>query len=96
MPIIGPDEVRKIADLARLRLTDAEASLFAGQLMRILDFMRQLEAVDTSAVAPLAGPLASVDSLRDDQPRPGLSAAQALANAPERHGDLFKVPPVLG
>ena len=92
---IDEAQVRHIAKLSRLKLTGAEVHLFAGQLAAILDYVRQLESVDAAGVEPLAHPLPAVNVVRADEPGVPLDSAQALANAPERTGRLFKVPAVL-
>jgi aspartyl-tRNA(Asn)/glutamyl-tRNA(Gln) amidotransferase subunit C len=88
-------EVRRIARLARLELTDEQVSQFAVQLSRILEYFEQLDEVDTEGVEPLAHPLPITDVTRDDEPRAGLSGEAALANAPQREGEFFRVPAVL-
>lgn len=88
-------QVRKIAKLARLHLSDAEVKLFGAQLGKILAYMEQLGEVRTEGVEPLAHPLSASDGLRDDEPRASLEVEAALANAPERHDGLFKAPPVI-
>jgi aspartyl-tRNA(Asn)/glutamyl-tRNA(Gln) amidotransferase subunit C len=93
--LIDEAQVRRIARLARLNLSEDEVRLFAGQLANILEYVRQIEALDTAGVELRAQPLAAADALRDDEPRGGLSQHQALANAPERHGDCFRVPSVI-
>lgn len=92
---IDPERVRQIARLARLNLSLVEAELFAGQLGHILDYFRQLETVDTRHVEPLAHPLTLTNVLRDDEPRPSLLQIDALAAAPQRERDFFRVPAVL-
>lgn len=92
---IDPERVRQIARLARLNLSQAEADQFADQLGHILDSFRQLEAVDTRHVEPLAHPLTLTNVLREDEPRPSLSQADALSAAPQRERDFFRVPAVL-
>ena len=87
--------VRRIAQLARLELTDDEARLLAGQLGTILDYFKQLDAVDTAGVQPLYHPHCEPGVPRDDIPQPGLTPAEALSNAPQRHNDFFAVPRVL-
>lgn len=87
--------VRRIAHLARLRVDDSEVRLFTAQLARILEYVKLLDSVDTSGVEPLAHPLPLSDVLRSDEIRPSLPVEQALANAPQRQGSLFKVPAVL-
>jgi len=91
------DEVRRIAALARLRLSPEEERTFAGQLSAILDHVRQLEELDVSAVEPMTHALAAGDapSLRPDAVEPGLSPDQALAAAPAREGTCFKVPRII-
>ncbi len=91
---IDETRVRHMARLARLALSETEVQLYAGQLGRILDYVQQLQAVDTRGVEPLAHPLPLTDVVRDDQPGPTLGDL-ALVNAPQREARFFKVPPVL-
>ena len=90
------DDVRKVARLARLDLPDADLPRVRDQLAAILGYVEQLRAVDTAGVEPLAHPLPVVNAFRDDEPRPSLPVAEALANAPARAGDYFAVPAVFG
>jgi aspartyl-tRNA(Asn)/glutamyl-tRNA(Gln) amidotransferase subunit C len=92
---IDESQVRHIAKLARLNLSDAEVHLFAGQLAEILNYFRQLEAVNTDGVEPLAHPLPLMNVDREDQPGLSFDTGTALANAPQREGAFFRVPPVL-
>ncbi|MCA9244346.1 MAG: Asp-tRNA(Asn)/Glu-tRNA(Gln) amidotransferase subunit GatC [Phycisphaerales bacterium] len=92
---ITPDTVRHIARLARLQLSDAEAVAFAPQLSRILEYVDQLGALDTSAVAPLNHPIELFDVTRADEPAPTLGADAALRNAPATIEGHFRVPKVL-
>jgi aspartyl-tRNA(Asn)/glutamyl-tRNA(Gln) amidotransferase subunit C len=98
MPAFTPDDVDRIAELARLALTDDERVLFARQLADILAYAEQIQKVDTSGIAPMSHVCASAESLRDDQERPGLPREDALAAGPDadRQAGLFKVPRVLG
>jgi aspartyl-tRNA(Asn)/glutamyl-tRNA(Gln) amidotransferase subunit C len=89
------DQVRWVAHLARLELSDDELETMTRQLSRILDYVDQLQQVNTEGVEPLAHPLPIHNIFRDDDPRPSLPVAEALANAPERHGDFYSVPAVL-
>jgi aspartyl-tRNA(Asn)/glutamyl-tRNA(Gln) amidotransferase subunit C len=86
--------VENVAKLARLALTEAEVERFTGQLSAILDAVAKLETVDTSGIGPTASILPLQDVLRDDVRRPGLKTEEALANAPDRDGDYFRVQPV--
>lgn len=88
-------QVRHIAKLARLSLSDAEVRLFAGQLAEILEYFQQLEAVNTERVEPLAHALPLTNVVRDDEPGRTFGTETALANAPQREGAFFRVPPVL-
>jgi aspartyl-tRNA(Asn)/glutamyl-tRNA(Gln) amidotransferase subunit C len=89
------EEVEHIAALARLRLTDAEKALYREQLSAILDYMAMLRRLDTAGIEPTATVLPLHSVLRADEPRPSLSPAELLANAPAAAGQLFQVPPVL-
>ena len=93
---IGEDDVRHVAKLSRLRLSDAEVTHFAGQLESILDYIAKLNELDVEGVEPLAHPLDVTNVLREDAERPGLTVEAALANAPDKSPPFFKVPKVLG
>lgn len=90
------EQVRHVAKLARLNCTDEEIATFTSQLSAILDYVTQLEEVDTTDVEPLAHCLAVQNVFRDDVVKPSLSNDEALANAPQRDGEFFTVPKVLG
>ncbi|MCS7238246.1 MAG: Asp-tRNA(Asn)/Glu-tRNA(Gln) amidotransferase subunit GatC [Thermoguttaceae bacterium] len=93
---IAPEEVRKVALLARLLLSEDEVAEMATQLSRILAYMEVLRSVDTSQVEPMAHPLELVNVFRDDKVRPGLAREEALKNAPKHDGECYLVPAVLG
>jgi aspartyl-tRNA(Asn)/glutamyl-tRNA(Gln) amidotransferase subunit C len=88
-------EVEHIAALARLDLTSEEAARFGEQLSAILDYVAQLQALDTAAIPPTSSVLPPRSVLRPDEPRPGLALDELLANAPQVAEDQFRVPPVL-
>ena len=90
------EQVRHVAHLARLKITDEEVHLFTRQLGAILEYVAQLEELDTADVEPLAHCLPVRNVLREDEIRPSLSNDQALQNAPQRDGEFFAVPKVLG
>ncbi len=90
------DEVRKVARLARLELTDAELAAMQPQLSAILEYVAQLQQLDTSGVDELAHPLPVTNVFRPDVLQPSLPVDEALANAPRRLGDYFAVPAVFG
>jgi aspartyl-tRNA(Asn)/glutamyl-tRNA(Gln) amidotransferase subunit C len=92
---LTPDDVRKIAHLARLELTDGELAILAPQLAIIVGYMEQLQQVPTEGVEPLAHALPVQNVFRDDEPAPSLPVEDALGNAPARRGPFFRVPAVL-
>lgn len=92
---IGKDDVRHVAELARLAVSDHELEGFAEQLSRILEAMDKLRALDTSGIEPTAHILPLRNAWREDEPRPGLINDEALANAPERDGPCFRVPKIV-
>lgn len=87
--------VRHVAHLARLSVSPEEVREYAEQLSRIIEYVEKLTEVDTAEVRPTAHPHTATDVFRQDQSRAGLTLDDALANAPDRHGDFFRVPPVL-
>ena len=96
MPHIGRDELERIASLARLSLSDAEAARLAGELAAILGYVETLSAVDTGGVEPTSHVIPLATPLRDDTPDAPLDPELAMANAPERDGSAFVVPKVIG
>ncbi|HEV3448965.1 MAG TPA: Asp-tRNA(Asn)/Glu-tRNA(Gln) amidotransferase subunit GatC [Gemmataceae bacterium] len=94
MPLT-PADVRWVAHLARLELSDAELESMARHLSTILDYVDQLQQINTDNVEPLAHPLPIHNVFREDEPAPSLPVDAALANAPKREGDFYSVPAVL-
>jgi aspartyl-tRNA(Asn)/glutamyl-tRNA(Gln) amidotransferase subunit C len=90
-------DVERIAALAHLELTEDEKDLFTAQLAGILHYAEQLQQVDTIGVPPMAH-VGSERTERDDEVRPSIALADALANAPDAAIDagLFRVPRVIG
>ncbi|MEZ6055949.1 MAG: Asp-tRNA(Asn)/Glu-tRNA(Gln) amidotransferase subunit GatC [Planctomycetaceae bacterium] len=95
MPDLSPDEVRKVAGLARLELSEDEVASFSQQLGKILDYVNQLSDVPTDGVQPMAHAIEVMDVFREDIPQPSLSREAALANAPKQDGRYFVVPAIL-
>jgi aspartyl-tRNA(Asn)/glutamyl-tRNA(Gln) amidotransferase subunit C len=89
-------DVEKVSLLARLRLTDDELARLTDELGQIVHFVEQLKALDTSGVAPLAHALDVTNVFADDEVRPSLARELALANAPKRDDECYRVPAVLG
>lgn len=85
------DEVRHVAELARLRLSEAELSLYAEQLSAILDYAASLQEVDTSHVPPTPYILPLTNVMAADTPAPSLDNSVALCNAPDQAEGFFRV-----
>lgn len=92
---LSSEDVRRVAQLARLELTPEELEAMTRQLGAIMDYIQQLQQVNTEGVEPLAHPLPVQNVLREDEPGLSLPVEAALANAPQRQGDFFSVPAVL-
>jgi aspartyl-tRNA(Asn)/glutamyl-tRNA(Gln) amidotransferase subunit C len=89
------DEIKHIAHLARLDLTDHEIESYGGQLSAILEYADRLKQVDTSGISPTSSVLPPHTMLREDVSRPGLELSAAMQNAPRQELAQFRVPPVL-
>ncbi len=93
---LSPSDVRKLALLARLELSDQEVEHLGPQLESILGFVAKLSELDTRAVEPMTTALDVDNRWREDVQVNGLERDQALANAPSADDECFRVPPVLG
>ena len=93
---ISREEVEKVSLLARLRLSGDELDKMTAQMGQILDYMELLGEVDTEQVEPMAHALDVSDVFRPDQAQPSLDRRQALAAAPSRDEECYRVPAVLG
>jgi aspartyl-tRNA(Asn)/glutamyl-tRNA(Gln) amidotransferase subunit C len=93
MAEITRDDVLHVARLARLELTDDEVARFQEQLSAILGAVSKVSELDLDDVPPTAHPLEISNAWADDEPRPCLGLDDVFANAPDRDGDLFRVPP---
>jgi len=95
---ITEDEVRYVAELANLKLSDSEVQKFQADLDEILVHIDRLNDIDTSHVEPMSQVLYDAEetaTLRPDRERPGLGTELALANAPLAGAGYFKVPEVI-
>ncbi len=88
-------DVRYVAHLARLDLTDEEAALFQGQLDHILDYVKELGALKVEGVEPTAHAVPVQNVLRKDEPRPCMDREKALANAPLERNGQFVAPKII-
>lgn len=93
---LSESEVRKLALLARLELSDEEVAKIGPQLTSILGFIEKLSELDTEGVEPMTTALDVDNRWRVDEIVPGLSNDQALQNSPSKDDECFLVPPVLG
>ena len=92
---IDAEQVRKVAKLARLALTEAEIEEFTGQLGAILGYVEKMNELDTAQVEPLAHCLPISNVLRPDEIHESLGTEKTLSNAPDSDGPFFKVPKIL-
>jgi aspartyl-tRNA(Asn)/glutamyl-tRNA(Gln) amidotransferase subunit C len=90
---ITEDEVLHVARLARLELSSDEVVRFQEQLSAILEAVSKVSELDLSDVPPTAHPLEIANAWAEDEPRPSLTLDEVFANAPDREGDYFRVPP---
>lgn len=93
--MISKKEVEHVALLARLELTEAEKEVYTQQLNAILEYVGKLNELDTENVEPMAHVLPLTNVFREDKVFPGLSQAEALANAPAQQEGQFKVPRII-
>ncbi|MDJ0801246.1 MAG: Asp-tRNA(Asn)/Glu-tRNA(Gln) amidotransferase subunit GatC [Desulfobacterales bacterium] len=94
---ISREEVRHVARLARLALDDQRLDAMADQIGNILEYMETLNRVDTSDVEPTRHAVsAATTPVREDTARAHLTRDKALANAPQKDGESFLVPRVIG
>ena len=92
---VEPEQVQKIASLARLAMSAEQAAALAPELNTILGFVEQLAEVDTSAVAPMAAVIPNTLRLRDDVVNDGNVRDAVLSNAPAAMDGFFGVPKVI-
>jgi aspartyl-tRNA(Asn)/glutamyl-tRNA(Gln) amidotransferase subunit C len=93
---ITKEEVLHVAELARLDLDEASIDRFAGQIANILEYVAQLNEVDTTGVKATSHAIALTNAFREDQEKEHLDRETALANAPEKEDGNFIVPKVIG
>ncbi|ATG51723.1 Asp-tRNA(Asn)/Glu-tRNA(Gln) amidotransferase subunit GatC [Brachybacterium vulturis] len=96
MPSIGRDDVARLADLARIQLTDEEIDRFAGEFDSIMDAVASVSEVASEDVPATSHPIAMTNVFREDVVETTLTQEQALAGAPEAQDGRFAVPQILG
>lgn len=89
---ISKEQIKHLAHLSRLQLSDKEVDAMQGDMENILKFVAQIDELDLSGVEPLTQMSDSVDVMREDEVRHMLTKEQALKNAPDANSDYFRVP----
>ena len=92
---ITPEEVRRVAVLARLALTATEQARLTDELDKILQYVEKLKELDTSQVEPFTHAVNTINALRSDEVTNQAHPDALLANAPEKHHTSFKVPKII-
>ncbi|WP_210367268.1 Asp-tRNA(Asn)/Glu-tRNA(Gln) amidotransferase subunit GatC [Bacillus sp. REN3] len=95
MSRISVDQVKHVAHLARLAITEEEASKFTKQLDDIISFAEQLNELDTENVEPMAHALEVRNVMREDRAQQGLPREEVLKNAPDHQDGQIKVPGIM-
>lgn len=88
-------EVEYVAHLARLKLSPEEAESFTARLDQILNYFEKLKELDTANIEPTSHSIRMINAFRDDVVEPSLDVEEALANAPGREGNFFKVSKII-
>ena len=96
MPSIGRDDVARLADLARIQLTEEEIARFAGEFDSIMDAVASVSEVATEDVPATSHPIAMTNVFREDVVTETLTQEEALAGAPDAQDGRFAVPQILG
>lgn len=94
--MLSREDVLKVSLLGRLRLTDAELATMTEQLQRIVGYVEQLSELNTDGVEPMAHAMEMHNVFADDVPGEHLPREEALANAPKRDAECYRVPAVMG
>ena len=92
---LTPEQVRHVAKLARLSLSDEQIQRFAQQLSVVLEHVSKLEQLDVTDIEPATCATALANTMREDEPISGIPVEAVLANAPDRLPPFFRVPKVL-
>ena len=88
---ITRDQVEHVSHLARLALSDQELDALTGEMDAILDYVEQLNTLDTQEIVPTAHAVPMENAFRKDEVRPGFTTEQALSNAPDATDNAFRV-----
>ncbi|MGB4177184.1 MAG: Asp-tRNA(Asn)/Glu-tRNA(Gln) amidotransferase subunit GatC [Halanaerobiales bacterium] len=94
--MLARKDVEKLANAASIKLSESEAGKFAGQINELLEYVEQINEVDTEGVKPTLYPVSLENVFREDKVEPSLERDRALANAPEERDGQFRVPKIMG
>lgn len=92
---ISSDDIKKVANLARLQLEQAEVDSMAEQIGKILNYVDKLNQLDTTGITPTTHALSITNAFREDEVVPSLPQEEALKNGPDQNGEAFVVPRVI-
>ena len=92
---VTKNEVKKIAELARLEFSEKEIENYTVEMNKILDYMEKLNELDTNEIEPLSHPIENLNVFRDDIQNDSIDRESALKNAPDKTSEYFKVPKVI-
>ncbi|MBZ0155257.1 MAG: Asp-tRNA(Asn)/Glu-tRNA(Gln) amidotransferase subunit GatC [Alphaproteobacteria bacterium] len=92
---INREDVRHIAKLSRLHVSEEEVDTFSGQLSSIIEYIEQLNRLDTTGVEPTSHVLPLQNVMRDDLPLPSLPREEVLRNTPDSTGKFYRVPKII-
>lgn len=92
---VSKEDVKKIANLARLEFSEEEIGNYTNEMNQILNYMEKLNELDTENVKPLSHPIENSNVFRDDVLKESTLREQALKNAPDKTNEHFKVPKVI-
>ncbi len=95
MAVIDLKTIDYLAELARIKLDNEEKFKLMADLEKILEYVSQLDMLDTANVEPARHVLPYVNVLRADKVNPSLQTEEALKNAPEKTGSMFRVPGII-
>jgi aspartyl-tRNA(Asn)/glutamyl-tRNA(Gln) amidotransferase subunit C len=93
--MIDKKTIQRIAQLARLQVNENEADQYAVQLTKVLNHFQEISDIDTTNIAPMITPTEITLNLREDIAKHEFTTEDLLKNAPDKMGQLFKVPPVI-
>ncbi|GAA0440610.1 Asp-tRNA(Asn)/Glu-tRNA(Gln) amidotransferase subunit GatC [Agaribacter marinus] len=95
MADISKDQVKHVAHLARLEVSEEEVEMFTEQLSSIITYAEQLNELDTSDVEPTTHVLDIKNVLRKDKPKKWITQEEAMKNAPDQQDGQYRVPSIL-